>query len=75
MSYYGRQKYSSLFQQAFSVSDFLIDSEPNACGCFLRESLSCRKLLYTTDICFLCVVFYLLAPCNRGPVGPQDIKT
>ena len=34
-----RQKYASLFQQAFSVSDFLSNSEPNACGGFLRVFL------------------------------------
>ena len=35
-----KQKYASLFQQAFSVSDFFTNSEPNACGGFLKECYS-----------------------------------
>ena len=38
-----RQKHASLFQQAFTVSDFFTNSEPNACGGFLRECFSFRK--------------------------------
>ena len=37
-------KYASLFQQAFSVSDLYTNSEPNACGDFLREYFS-REML------------------------------
>ncbi len=40
-----RTKYASLLQQAFSVSDFFLYSEPNACGGFLRECLSLRKAI------------------------------
>ena len=43
-----RQKHASLFQQAFSVSDFLTDSEPNACNGLLRESFSRRKPIVST---------------------------
>ena len=39
------KKYDSLLnlQQAFSVSDFFTNFEPNACGGFLRKSFSRRK--------------------------------
>ena len=33
-------KYACRFLQAFSVSDFSTDSEPNACGGFLMRSES-----------------------------------
>ena len=42
-----RQKHASLFQQAFTVSDFFTNSEPNACGGFLREC-SLRKSIVST---------------------------
>ena len=31
--------HANLFQQAFSVSDLFTNSEPNACGDFLKEWL------------------------------------
>ena len=40
-----RTKHTNLFQQTFTVSQFLTKSELNACGGFLRESFSCRKCL------------------------------
>ena len=43
-----RQKHASLFQQAFSVSDFFTYSEPNACGGFLRECFSRRNSIAST---------------------------
>ena len=43
-----RQKYASLVQQAFSVSDFFTNSEPNACGGFLRECFPYRKSIVST---------------------------
>ena len=43
-----RQKHASLFQQAFTVSDFFTNSEPNACGGFLRECFSLRKSIVST---------------------------
>ena len=43
-----RQKHTSLFQQAFTVSDFFTNSEPNACGGFLRECFSLRKSIVST---------------------------
>ena len=43
-----RQKHASLFQQAFTVSDFFHNSEPNACGGFLRECFSLRKSIVST---------------------------
>ena len=43
-----RQKFASLFQQAFSVSDFFTNSEPNACGGFLKECFSRRKSIVST---------------------------
>ena len=43
-----RQEYASLFQHAFSVSDFFTNSEPNACGGFLTDSLSPRKSIVST---------------------------
>ena len=45
-----RQKYASLFQQAFYVSDFYTNykSEPNACGGFLRDCFSRRKSIVST---------------------------
>ena len=64
-----RQKHASLFQQALTVSDFFTNSEPNACGGFLKECFHLENLLYTPDISMnacLCVVFCLLAPC-RSP--------
>ena len=42
------EKYASLFQQGFSVSDFLTNSEPNACGGFLRDYFSHRKSIVST---------------------------
>ena len=42
------QKHASPFQQAFSVSDLFTDSEPNACGGFLRESFPLRKSIVST---------------------------
>ena len=41
------RKYS-LFQQAFSVSDFFTNSQPNACGAFLRECFSRGKSIVST---------------------------
>ena len=35
-------------QQAFTVSDFFTNSEPNACGGFLRECFSLRKSIVST---------------------------
>ena len=32
------QKHASLFQQAFSVSDIFINSEPNACGIHICDA-------------------------------------
>ena len=43
-----RQKHASLFQQAFSVSDFFTDSEPNACGGSVRECFSVKSCLHLT---------------------------
>ena len=43
-----RQKHASLFQQAFTVSDFFTNSEPNACGGFLRECFSLGKSIVST---------------------------
>ena len=43
-----RQKYASLFQQAFSVSDLFTNSEPNACGGLLKECFSRRKSIVST---------------------------
>ena len=43
-----RQKYANLFQPAFSMSDFFTNSEPNACGGFLRECFSRRKSIAST---------------------------
>ena len=43
-----RQKHASLFQQAFTVSDFFTNSEPNACGGFLRECFSLEKSIVST---------------------------
>ena len=40
--------YASHFQQAFSVPDFFTNSEPNACGAFVRECYSHRKSIVTT---------------------------
>ena len=43
-----RQNHASLFQQAFTVSDFFTNSEQNACGGFLRECFSLRKSIVST---------------------------
>ena len=43
-----RQKHASLFQQASTVSDIFTNSEPNACGGFLREYFSLRKYIVST---------------------------
>ena len=37
-----------VFQQAFSVSNFFTNSEPNACGGFPRECFSLRKSVVST---------------------------
>ena len=60
-----RQKYASLFQQAFSVSDFFTNSEPNACGGVLRECFSRRKYIVSTRHIIQCTL----------SVGSQDIET
>ena len=60
-----RQKYASLFQQAFSVSEFFTNSEPNACGGFLRECFSHRKSIVSTRHIIQCTL----------SVGSQDIET
>ena len=45
-----RLTYASLLQQAFSVSDFFTNSDPNACGflrkCFSRKKNYCIHLTY-----------------------------
>ena len=64
-----RQKDASLFQHAFSVSDFF--TNPNACGGFLRECFS-RACIHLT---YHLVLFYVLYSVCWPPVGPQDIKT
>ena len=51
------------FQQVISFN-----SEPHACGGFLRECFHVENLLYPPDIsdslrAFVCVVLCLLAPC------------
>ena len=55
-----RQKYASQFQHAFSVSDFFTNSEPNACGGFLKECFSCIHLTF----------HLVLISCTLS-VGPQ----
>ena len=67
------QLHICLFQQAFSVSDFFTNSEPNACVNFLRECFHVENLLYPPDISFS--AFYVLCSVCWPPVGPQDIKT
>ena len=51
-----KQKHASLFRQAFTVSDFFINSEPNACGGFLRECFTWEiYCIYLTSLkaCFM----------------------
>ena len=43
-----RKRYDSIFQQALSVSDIFTNSEPNACGEFLRECFACRESIVST---------------------------
>ena len=71
-----RPKHASLFQQAFSVSDFFTNSKSNACGGSLNVVVHVEHLLYSPDMslsAFSCVVFCLLAPC-RSP-GPKKDKS
>ena len=61
-----RQKHASLFQQAFTVSDFSLTLNQMHVVVFSESVLPLENLLYPPDISMnacLCVVFCLLAPC------------
>ena len=45
-----RQKYASIFQQAFSVSVFFTNSEPNVRGGILRECCSRQKYIVKVQV-------------------------
>ena len=70
------QKYASLFQQAFSVSDFLTNSEAKMHVVAVSESVfHVENLLYPPDIsssAFYLLVLCLLASCWSP--GHQNIK-
>ena len=55
----------AFFSRPFLSQNFFTDSEPNACGDFLRDCFSRRKSIVSTipSSAFLCVVLCLLALC------------
>ena len=67
-----RQNCASLFQQAFSVSDFSPKSEPNARGGLLRQFVPRRKSIVSTwhiVYCLFCYVLYSACwPPDASPV-------
>ena len=67
-----RQNYASLFQQAFSVSDFFPKSEPNARGGLLRQFVPRKKSIVSTwhiVYCLFCYVLYSVClPPDGSPV-------